>query len=639
MMNKLCPLIFLCLLVYYTNAQTKPTQAFGKVDIADLELKSCDFEKDANAEVLFSKTKIIFSNGVLLEHHKRIKVFNDNGKKQADIHLTFISRNNIERLYNIEAQTINLVDGNVEITKLDKKLIYSKAIDKYQSELTFTFPNVKAGSVLEYKFTQKPINIPVWYFQEEIPVRYAELTTDIPGEFDFRIIPKTRYEPQEHQVKKNQYMDSQKWVFVNVKAIPDEPYMSSFIDNFDCIVYQLVGINVGYGYGVDYSETWSRVAEILTKDEDFGKQFDRKLSDERKIIDKALTLSTTEERIAYIYNEVKNTMKWNDIDSWYTIDGVTKAWNIKTGNSTEVNIILYHLLKEAGINNVYPMVVSTRKHGKIIPLYTSLNQFNRTVVYVAAGGRNFVLDATGKYNAYQEIPEDLLNSSGIYIDKDRNDFKIVYLKRELPVKYTAYVTAQVKPNGHVEGNANISAFSYDRINAVERYKRDGEKKYIEHLSSETNGLKISSLALENLEVDSLPLVQNIKFDLALSESDGDYIYLNPDILFPLKTNPFVSENRMTNVDFAYRKTYAIIGVYKLPEGYKIEAMPKNGGIIMPDESIVFKRSAIEQDGTVLIRYTIEYKDPIYRKENYSDFHGFNKKLYEMLNEQIILKKT
>jgi len=37
------------------SPQTVPTtQSYGKVDKADLELKACDFEKDANAEILFS---------------------------------------------------------------------------------------------------------------------------------------------------------------------------------------------------------------------------------------------------------------------------------------------------------------------------------------------------------------------------------------------------------------------------------------------------------------------------------------------------------------------------------------------------------------------------------------------------------
>jgi hypothetical protein len=656
-MNKLFILILLCLLASHTNAQTNPTQAFGKVDVADLELKSCDFEKDANAEVLFDKKDVRFDDNfrILMDHHKRIKIFNNNGKGSADIHLMFTSRNNFERLTNIQAQTINLVNGKAEITKLDKALIYTKAIDKYESEITFTFPNVKEGSIIEYKYnwtTNSPGNFPDWYFQENIPVRYAELNTEVPSLYEYRTIPRIHSQPVV-QTKSSaprsigsgadalRYdLETEKRAFANVVSIPGEAYMSSFIDNFEGFVFQLIAVQQyqGMGGGVN-SESWARVGGILVDDESFGGQLKRKLDNEEAIIVKAKSLRTEDEKVAYIFNEVKNSMKWNGVDRWYTNDGTVKAWSTKIGNSAEINIILYHLLTQAGVAKVYPMVVSTRKHGKIIPLYTSLAQFDRTIVFVSGStDRSYILDATSKFNTYNEIPAELLNSSGLFVDKQQKVFDIVFLKTEQPTMHSVYVTADLKPGGKIEGTASINSTGYDRINALSKYKTDGEKKYLDYLRDEDNNLKISSIKFENMEVDTLPLVQQVNFSLDLAGSDDNYIYLNPNILSSLKINPFVRENRLTNVDFGYQKVYSIVGVYKLPAGYKIESAPKNGAIIMPDETMVFKRSVVEQDGSVMVRYVINYKNAIYAKENYADFHGFHKKMNEMLNEQIILKK-
>ncbi len=75
-----------CALLVLAKAQTSPvtpsTQPYGKIDKADLEMTSCDFEKDANAEVLFDKADVYFDDrlNVILERHVRIKIFNDNGK-------------------------------------------------------------------------------------------------------------------------------------------------------------------------------------------------------------------------------------------------------------------------------------------------------------------------------------------------------------------------------------------------------------------------------------------------------------------------------------------------------------------------------------------------------------------------------
>src|ERR1700759_4313626 len=115
------------------TAYTGPSaQAFGVIDNADLEMKACDFEKDANAEVLFDKANVYFGADLLsitAEMHRRVKIFNDNGKKEADIHIKFYSGDRLEYITGLQAQTINLVNGKPEITKLDKKLVYTKNID------------------------------------------------------------------------------------------------------------------------------------------------------------------------------------------------------------------------------------------------------------------------------------------------------------------------------------------------------------------------------------------------------------------------------------------------------------------------------------------------------------------------------
>jgi len=165
-------------------------EPYGKVDKEDLELKACDFEKDANAEVLFDKGDIYFdmSLRIVMERHKRIKIFNDNGKDAANIRIEFYSNEKYEYVEGLQAETINLTDGKVEITKLDKKQVYTQDIDKYRSAIVFSMPNVKAGSVIEYKYTWDtvdPDNMPTWYFQEGIPVRYSELDTDIPEYFAY----------------------------------------------------------------------------------------------------------------------------------------------------------------------------------------------------------------------------------------------------------------------------------------------------------------------------------------------------------------------------------------------------------------------------------------------------------------------
>lgn len=648
-MNKILAILLLGAVSFTANAQTTPgLKPFGQVDIADLQMTACDFEKDANALVLFDKGDVSFdmSFNIMEERHKRIKIFNDNGMKEAEIHIPFQGGNRLEYITGIQAQTINLVNGKPEITKLDKKLIYTKTIDKLKNEIAFTFPNVKAGSIIEYKYTWNTVsygNFPDWFFQQKIPVRYSEYDTSIPEYFTYRTQTRV-YEPfvkdeSKTDARAGYNLDVRRRAMVNIHSLPDEAYMSSYADNLQCLIFQLTNITASsQGIFKSYSDTWSKVGGILADDEDFGSQLRKKLKDEELILSKAAALKTDNEKIAYIFGEVKNSMKWDGLDRWYTVDGTPKAWERKSGNSAEINIILYHLLKQAGIE-VYPMVVSTREHGKVRPFYTSLAQFNKTVAYIPlADEKMYILDATNKYNSFNDIPADLLNSSGLYIDKSRNVYDIVFLHNDKPVNQTVFVTAQIKADGKIEGVANLRSASYYRKSALEKYKTDGEKKYIEYLQDGDNGMKIKSLKMENMEVDTLPLLQTIDFSMDLAGSDETYIMLNPNLFAALKNNPFLAENRLTNIEFGYNKSYTIGGRYTMPAGYKVDAMPKNGTIVMPDKSISFNRIVGEQDGNIVVRYIVEFKKPTYEKDSYPDFREFVKVLYQMLNEQIILKK-
>lgn len=660
-MKRIISAALIGMLAHVVSAQTKPatpeTQPYGKIDQADLELKACDFEKDANAEVLFNKGNVYYGidlGTITEEVHKRIKIFNDNGKSAADIHIKYWSGDHLEYITGLQAQTINLVDGKVQITKLDKKQIFTKAIDKYISELTFTMPDIKPGSVIEFKYNWNAndyADIPDWEFQEKLPVRYSEFAVGIPDVFYFR--PQSRLTmPLSKMTTKTDgrsfMYDGQAYPYniesatrgmSDIPSLRDEPFMSSYVDNVQSIRFQLVSVKPMGGFIKTFMDSWAKVGGYLADKDDFGGQLRRKLANEDGIISKAKSLKSDDERIAYVFNEVKNTMKWNDEDDRYTNDGTVKAWETRTGNSAEINLILYHLLKQSGVD-AYPMIVSTREHGKVILYYTSTLQFNRAVVYVPIDStKHYVLDATSKYNTYNETPAELLNSSGLYIDKQKKLYDIVYLKKEQPARQIVLINAEIKPGGKLDGEAQIASTSYNRINTVERYKKDGEKKYIDYLRNDDNNLKISSVSFENMDVDTLPLAQKITFGLDLAGSDDNYIYLNPNLFSPLKTNPFLSETRATDIDFGYPRNYTINGVYKVPAGYKVDALPKSVSMVMPDKSVSFRRLVAEQDGTITIRFVINYSQAEYSKDNYPDFHEFFKKMHEMLNEQIILKKS
>jgi len=649
-MKKIVSLIFLVVLALAARAQTTPTvEPYGKVSQADLDLKQCDFEKDANAEILFDKAvanlayeeridRRVKVPVIITERHVRIKIFNDFGKDFGNIRIRYYSYMDDMVLNDLKAETINVENGKVEITPLDKKQIYTEQTNKRYSTLKFSFPNLKAGSIIEYKYQMKSGGIPSWYFQNYIPVRYSELQLSVPSYYEFKSVPHIR---QPYVKSVGDGSDAyQVRIMSNIHSMPVEPYMGSRDENLQRIEYIAINHNMS---------TWSTIGEQLLKYNDFGYDLDRNLSDESKIIQKAKSMTSDEAKIAYIFGQVKDNMKWNDETEPYTLDGTVKAWNKKVGNSAEINMILFHLLKSAGVKAM-PLVVSTKDNGKINPANAVIYHFNNTVVLVPVDSTKvFVLDATNKHNLYNTMPENILNSYGLsinthdalsinYSDKIKA-YNIIFVADDEPAMQSIFMNAEIKPDGKMVGNAEITSSKYNKVHALQLYESKGEEKYLDTLKNFDNNFKISSYKRENVDVDTLPLVQKVDFSLNLTGSDENYIYVNTPLFNLFGKNPFLSEDRYSDIDFGYLNNYSIYAVYKMPAGFKTDALPKTLTIVAPDKSIIFKRTVAESEGTVLIKYVVIRNKSIYFKEDYPDLHEFYKKMYEMLGEQIVLKKA
>lgn len=631
-------LLFFIAVAITAKAQTTAPaiQPYGAIDKADLEMKDCSFEKGANAMVLFDEAEAHYKySSIVMERHKRIKIFNDKGKDAANIRIEYYGTHKDEDISGLEAQTVNLNNNTIEYTPVDKKQIFTEVVDKNRTALVFTFPNVKAGSIIEFKYhwqTPYSANFPDWYFQGNIPTRYSQFIATMNVEYTCKMVRKVNQKffiDTAVYINEKNHSKGQTFTFAlkDVHSLKDEPYMTSLQDNTDRLLFQISSSE----------RTWLKIFNVLVDAEDFGKQLKVELDKEDEVLAKVNALQNDDQKIAYLFNLVKNRITWNKIDVFYVDQGISRTWNKKTGNSTEINLILCRLLKQSGIK-AYPLVINST--GKLDPFYASYYQLDKTVVYIPVDStKQYILDATDKYNVYDQIPFDMLNSNGLYIDPDKRLFQIIPVISQTPTRQIVFINADIKPDGKLNGSANIKSFSYNRIRAIKKYKTDGEKKYTDELREDDNNLKITSLKFENMEVDSLPLTQNIDFNLDLPGADENYIYVNPNLFTGLYNNPFLNEERFSDIDFSYPRIFTIDGRFKIPAGYKADVLPKNSSMLIGDKSIIFKRLAGEQDGYIVLHYSINFTRSYYTKDSYPDIRAFYKKMQEMLNEQIVLKKT
>ncbi len=189
--------------------------------------------------------------------------------------------------------------------------------------------------------------------------------------------------------------------------------------------------------------------------------------------------------------------------------------------------------------------------------------------------------------------------------------------------------------GKLEGEATISSYDYARLPRL-LTARKGKDKFTEKYLTEP-GITIDDVSFENLDSDSLPLIQKIKFSQALNSS-GDYKHFSSNILSGLDKNPFVADNRFSDIFFGSNQSYLILGNFSIPEGYELETLPKNTKIIMPDTSITISRVSQYNGNGLLTKIQLDFKKPVFQVEEYPDLQEFYKLLYGILNEQYVIRK-
>ena len=123
---------------------------------------------DIGSTEIIGNTKGSFS--LLFNNYRRAHILNKNGYNIGDVQISlYTNGESEEELENLKAVTYNLENGKVVQTKLEiKSAVFKDKVSKNLVVKKFTFPNIKAGSIIEYEYKIKSdfiFNLQPWDFQ------------------------------------------------------------------------------------------------------------------------------------------------------------------------------------------------------------------------------------------------------------------------------------------------------------------------------------------------------------------------------------------------------------------------------------------------------------------------------------------
>lgn len=635
----MCIFIFLSTTLF-CHSQEFPS--YGKVTQEELNLKECSFDKEATAIVLIDEAISNYNdqNNLITNRHLRIKILKEKGTEHANIAIPFYKADDFEFISNVEGMVINTDNnGNTTTQPLEKKSVFNRNISERHGEIRFTFPSVKPGSIIEYRYksTMKHYGgLEDWYFQRDIPVVHSKyLLYVLPRyEFTYQVFKSGALAVNIQSDKRDGQISFE---MKNIPGLDDEPYMDARRDYIQRVAFQLSGYGTGNFDKRKYMTSWDELTKELLNSTELGVQLTKDLPGTGDFVKLVKLNVSSVEKMKLVYNYVRSNMVWNGYNSKYSIDGVKTAWSRKKGTSGDLNLILVNLLKEAGVE-AYPMLVSERYHGKVNTQYPFVDQFN--TVYAAAfiDGKNYYLDATDKLTPPHIIPYNILNTTAFILSKKAGGL-VTVADESLQYRDVISIMAIVTPDETIKGDVFVNSMDYARIRRLERYSNNNTKYIEENFKQSRASMNIDSFDVLNEDMDSLALQHKFIFATAL-DGTGDYKFIPLNLFSGFERNPFISDKRFSDINFGYKRIISVNTFISLPSNYVVDALPKSIQLINPDKSVVFTRELFkdEPSNKVVSRIKMDFKKSHYTASEYDDIKEFYKKMFDMLNEQIVIKK-
>lgn len=651
-MKNLLIVVFI-MLSLITHAQKK-NMKYGKIDKADMIMKTYDADPNAEAVVLGESMRVIFNvrNGKLMltyHYHTRIKILTKKGMDRANIALSYWSSRRAEKITKVKAQTLNWKDGKLVKTVVEKKDIFTDKKNKYISEKRFAFPAVEVGSVLEYYYEQDSdyfVSVNDYFFQQDIPVIWSDYKVEVLESLKYRSDLQGKHPfaiKEENSVTLNHVGGmlgtEYHWRMTNIPALKKEPYITSMYDYYAGVRMRLASYEPTTGFHERYIGTWPEMNALYFKEIAEKSYLKENYSDniwadaKRRIKD----IEQPKEKMAALYKFVQNNIKWNDVEEINPDHTADYCYSKGEGSNSEINLTLLSLLQKAGIE-AYPLLVCTRNHHKPMSFLQYLYQFNQTLVVVIIDGKTYYLDASDRNYPMTILPRNNLNVEGwMIVDKNKGQWIGIPASRSAEVVLPTYTIAT---DGIVTGTVQVATKGYVALNKRAMIKKDGKEKYSQstYLDNLPNST-IENHTFSGLEDIAKPLKEKMEFSSSeMTQVSGDMIYFNPfmETLFP--ENPFKRETREIPVDMAYAIDKQSIIKITIPEGYLVEALPEAIKMSLPNNGASFMFATSQTGNTIQIVSKVKIYQTYYTIEEYGALRNFVDLVINKQQEQIVLKK-
>jgi hypothetical protein len=669
-LNFLLSLLFVVPVLTYAQKKEVPELKvkFGKISEEEIAMKQYDKDPDAAAVVLFDigysspvqqskTTSVRITNGAYnrstgmnreevttgtqkngkFERHLRLKIFKKEAYNRANFDILY-SKKADQSISDLKAVCYNYENGKLVEAKVTKENIHEETLSKRYNVQKITFPNVRVGSIIEIKYTIINPSLQDWYFQDEIPAIWSEFELSVPDIFNISQIGQG-FTPYILNTKESiSGTTTYHWIQKDVPAIKSEKFMNSVEDYKTKMTFFAESFNQ-FGNDVKLVKSWNEEAKEFMEDVDFGDFINKKSAFKDELANIIKGNMKPIDKIEAIYSYLGKNYEVANYWSLYITETIKTLKEKKKLSPTELNLFFITMLKAEGIE-VAPVLIRTTDKGSVATDKAILSRYNRVISRVILEKDTFYTDITGYPQPLKLLPINALSNYGIaFLGEDKYEEVVPFNK--LNTRRFPQVNLALNTEGVLSGDINISYYGYDAFNIRKDLKEKNAETCSQTILKEllADG-KLENHKYENTESHSdapLKSAFKIKTSAYVNKSD-DKMYINPFLSFGEKENPFKADERKYEVNFPSTRDEFYQLTLTLPEGYKVEELPKTARIQMPDGSMKFEYLIAVKENIITVNTKFNIKRATFFADEYVDIKQLYAKILTKMGEQIVLSK-
>jgi len=578
-------------------------------------------------------------------YYARIKVLTEKGKEAATVQIPY--RGGEFSIGSVSGRTIHSDGTIIPLTVKPEDLLIEKSNEveagrqAFSGQVriqrtVFTLPSVEVGSILEYSF-QLRFNAqfywhlsPEWEVQKKYFVRKAHYQF---APTDMLSLVWWPHLPEGASVKTDAggryYLD-----VTDVPPTPDEEWMPP-IDSF---LYKVYFYYRGPDEPLNVDDYWKAEAKTWSKDVDHFAEPTKTIRDAvaglfapsdsdmlkaQKLYAAVEALDNTD------YSRKVGTSELNQLQQRAT-SRAEDSWTQKRGDSNDLALLYLSMLRAAGLT-AYATTIVDRDRGVFDASYMSLNQLDHTLVILAAGGKEILLDPGEKLCPFGTVNWKHSHAEGLRQSADGPGRAVTPTQvfGVNTIKRSGELT--VDPHGGITGTLQIVMTGQEALGwrqwALEVDPAELKKEFDRNLEKTVpDGVQAHVDHFLGLDAPDTLLMAVVKVTGTLGTSTGKRLIL-PGFFFETReSEPFVNEQtRLEPIDMRYAEQVTEQLIYDLPSGASAEGAPQDTKVSWEGHAVYIVKSKSDP-GQITVARVLARAFDVARPADYQDLRGFFQKV-------------